>query len=43
MLTVGENEFDALGEAKTQVLTFNNAVDFSKRQRVVCLFIYREL
>ena len=39
----GQPEFDALAEAKTLVLTFTNAVDCLKRQRVICLFTYRKL
>ena len=43
MSTEGQHDFDALGEEKTQVLTFTNVVDFLKRQRIICLFTYREL
>ena len=43
MSTKELHDFDAFGEAKTYVLTFANAVDFSKRQAVICLFTYREL
>ena len=43
MSTEEQRDFDALEEEKTQVLTFTNAVDFSKSQFVICLFTYREL
>ena len=43
MSTEGQHDFDALAEAKTYVLTLRNAVDFLKRQRVICQFTYREL
>ena len=43
MSAEGQQDFDALGKEKAKVLTFTNAVDFLKRQRIICLFTYREL
>ena len=43
MSTEGQHDFNAIVKEKTQVLTFTNAVDFLKRQGIICLFTYREL